>query len=90
FGFLDHSGKIVIPPTFTLAWDFSEGRAVVRTNGFQKGYIDKSGRTVVKPQFDSASDFSEGLASVGYYGPNGRFGYIDSNGTVVVPIQFVS
>ena len=89
FGFLDHSGKVVIAPTFALAWDFSEGRAVVRTDGFQKGYIDKTGRIVVKPQFDSASDFSEGLASVGYYGPDGRFGYIDSNGAVVVPIQFV-
>lgn len=89
FGFLDHSGKVVIAPTFKLAWDFSEGRAVVRTDGFQKGFIDKTGKIVVKPQFDSASDFSEGLASVGYYGPDGRFGYIDSNGTVVIPIRFV-
>jgi hypothetical protein len=88
FGFLDHSGTIVIAPTFKRAWDFSEGRAVVRTDGFQSGYIDKTGRIVVKPQFDSASDFSDGLASVGDFGPTGRFGYIDKNGTVVIPLRF--
>jgi hypothetical protein len=39
--------------------------------------------------FDSAEDFSDGLASVGYFGPTGRFGYIDSNGTVVIPLRYL-
>ncbi len=88
FGFLDHTGKIVIAPTFPRAWDFSEGRAAVRTDGSQYGFIDKTGKVVIEPQYDSVFDFSEGRASVGNYGPSGRFGYIDLDGTVVIPLRF--
>jgi len=89
FGFIDHSGKTVIAPAFKRAWEFSEGRAVVRTDGLKYGYIDKTGKIVIKPQFDSASDFSEGLASVDYYGPPQRAGYIDLNGVFVIAPRFL-
>lgn len=67
------------------------------------GYIDKSGNFVIKPQFDdfysligvyeafvyditgTEGMFSEGLASVRI---NGKWGYINRTGQIVVPTQF--
>src|SRR5437868_9194689 len=71
WGYMNASGKIVIPPQFDAADYFYEGLARVtvdkkKREGIGKGgYIDKTGKWVIKPQFDLASEFSEGLAAVG-------------------------
>src|SRR5262245_66465699 len=49
-------------------------------------YIDRATRTEIIPaQFERALDFSEGLAAVRI---DGRFGYIDHRGEVVMPSRF--
>lgn len=50
WGFIDATGKFVIPPQFELASWFSEGLAAVRLNG-KWGFIDASGRFVIPAQF---------------------------------------
>src|SRR5580692_11670283 len=55
-GFIDRTGKFIIPPKFDYAAEFVEGMGVVQLNG-KYGYINKHGKLVVKPQFDNAFDF---------------------------------
>lgn len=92
-GFIDRTGKIVIPLKFESVGDFYNGRAVAlfRTGttakncedkGGKYGYIDPTGEVVIPPQFDNASDFSEGLAAVTI---GGKSGYIDVSGKFVIP-----
>ena len=101
YGYIDSSGAVVIKPQFTLAFDFSEGLAMVavKENGATKwGYIDKTGAWVIQPHFDSAGFFSEGLAAVGVRtsGTDSdatsitdySWGYIDKTGRVVIPMQY--
>jgi len=59
-GYIDKTGKMVIPPSFDYASDFSEGLVYVTPYGdkkFKKGYIDKSGNFVIKPRFDTVGRF---------------------------------
>ena len=43
WGFLDRTGQVVVPPQFTTAWEFSEGRAGVKIKD-QFGFIDQTGK----------------------------------------------
>jgi WG containing repeat len=60
-GFIDHTGKFVIQPTFQSASVFSDGLAQVDVDN-KFGFIDRSGKIVIAPQFDWTTDFSEGRA----------------------------
>jgi hypothetical protein len=50
YGYVDHSGHLVIQPQFALAGDFSEGRAPV-VIGMKFGYINTLGNMVWTPQY---------------------------------------
>jgi hypothetical protein len=81
YGFVDHSGKVVIKPQFDLTFHFSEGLAAVRIGG-KWGYVDKSGKMVIKPKaWMSAEDFHHGLAFINT--KDGRYGYINRSGRYV-------
>jgi hypothetical protein len=84
WGYINRSGKTVIPPQFDDEGDFFNARAKVQMDG-KWGYIDETGRMVVKPQFDNAGDFWESLAPV----QSGRkWGFIAPSGTFVVAPTF--
>jgi hypothetical protein len=90
WGYLDKSGRLIIPFKFSYADDFSEGLAAVKIMG-KYGYIDKTGRLVIPPRFILGFPFSEGLAvvllrRVGQAGmhPFYQYGYIDRSGQVVI------
>ncbi len=97
WGFIDRTGKIVVPLQFASANDFHEGLALVTANG-KKLFIDAAGRVVITPQFDIIHDFSEGLAAVnvgekripnlGLISNPGKWGYIDKAGKLVLPLKF--
>jgi WG containing repeat len=84
YGFIDLSGKEVIPPFFEGAFSFSAGLAPVKVGG-KWGYIDATARFVIQPAFDHAQSFVEGLACVRV---NRLWGYIDRSGAFVVPPRF--
>ena len=97
WGFIDHTGKIVVPIQFDGANDFCEGLALLTANG-KKVFMDTSGQVVIKPQFDIVNDFSEGLAAVnigekrianiGVIANPGKWGYIDKTGKLAIPMKF--
>lgn len=79
-GFIDRTGKMVIPAGFDAARDFSEGLAAVRVKG-KWGYVDRTGKIVIPAQFEAASSFYNGLATACI---NGLVASIDKTGRVVI------
>lgn len=65
WGFIDASGKIVIPAQYRAASDFHEGLAavqIVESPGYW-GYIDKTGNMAIPPNFSNKPySFSNGYA----------------------------
>jgi hypothetical protein len=62
-GYIDKTGKIVIPIQFDKASNFSEGLASVEI-GHKEEAIDKTGQFVITPQFDGLVRFHEGLGRI--------------------------
>ena len=83
-GFIDKTGKIVIPCKYENASDFSEGLARVEINDMD-GFIDKTGKMVIPCKYEEASDFSEGLARVWF---NDKNGFINKTGKIVIPYKY--
>jgi len=62
-GYMDRTGKILIPAVFENGHSFAEGLAAVRKGGMY-GFIDTTGVFVIPPQYDMAGDFMRGIAVV--------------------------
>jgi hypothetical protein len=92
YGFIDRTGKFVIPPRFYRVQKFSEGRALFVQTGKSHGYgfIDSKGQVVIKPEFIDAKSFSEGLAAVAINAGDDKklWGYINRDGTWIIRPQF--
>ncbi len=97
WGFINAAGKLVIPCTYESAGAFSEGfSAVTISLGKDKEmmtFIDKTGKRATSQEFDVARDFVDGMAAVVKITKSGeededyRFGFIDKNFKLVVPIE---
>lgn len=86
YGYIDKTGRLIIPFKFGYASDFSEGLATVEFKD-NYGYIDKTGKFVIPPQFDRVGDFSEELAPVmpdRKAGWPGNLAYINKSGRIVI------
>lgn len=73
WGYVDKSGREVIPFQFLDAGDFAEGLSQVNVGKVSKsmcntpgnyGYIDQTGAFVIQPQFTTAAGFKTGRARV--------------------------
>ncbi len=84
YGYVNKTGKEVIPFKYDYAYSFSEGLAAVKLNGKWR-YIDKTGKEVIPLKYDNADSFSEGLAVVKL---NGKWCYIDKTGKEVIPLKY--
>ena len=89
YGYIDGQGKIIIPFIYDNAFEFSEGLASVCLVYDSCGYINKAGETIVPFKFETnfGSEFCEGLAEVRQ---NKLCGFIDTNGVLVVKINYNS
>ena len=86
YGYIDVSGRLVIPVKYQDAGSFSAGLAPVCLYG-KYGYVDKSGEMVVPFKFSYAFPFSEGLAAVEL---NGKVAYIGPDGKTIIPYMLDS
>lgn len=101
-GFVDSTGKVVIPLQYDNADDFYEGMAKVNIgcqpsfnkNGYacvggKWGFINRSGNMVIDAQYDTAERFTDGLALVHVVdsGKN-QYGFIDKRGNRVIPLKY--
>jgi hypothetical protein len=99
WGYEDGSGNLVIKPQFSRADRFSDGLALVWTDGaplfdpivtsfVKMGYIDAGGHWVIHSRWEYYffDDFSEGV--VPFRKQFGEWGYINTAGKVVIRPQF--
>ena len=98
-GFVDKKGKEVIPFIFKHTGQFSEGLCWAETDD-AIGFINREGKFVITGDYKTivleegmecgesplCPTFSEGLAWV--CNKDGKFGYIDKTGKVVVPFRY--
>lgn len=84
WGYIDKTGKEVIPCRYDYVESFVNGLARVELNG-KYGYIDETGKEVISCRYDAAYAFSEGLARVKL---NGKWGLIDKAGKEVIPCRY--
>jgi hypothetical protein len=82
WGYIDLSGKLVIPCKFDEADSFYDGYAIVGKGG-KKTFIDKSGKELTPYMYEMMNPFSEGLAVVAKGDPL-VFSYIDKTGKEVI------
>ncbi len=86
YGFIDINGNEVIPLKYREAENFADcGLAKVLSSNFKHLFIDKKGKEAFLNIYKTVGSFSEGLLPVIL---NGRFGYIDKNGLVKIPIKY--
>lgn len=80
-GFIDTTGKLVIPLSFSSVYDFKEGLAAFRVESLW-GFINKKGKVVIKPQFDEVEfeGFKKGLCKARI---DHQWGYINQKGEFV-------
>lgn len=81
YGFIDTTGKLVIPCIYAKAAAFCSGRAAVYRDG-NCGYIDKKGEMVIPAEFSKCLDFEDDKAVV-YKGIR-RAGLIDPQGQIIL------
>lgn len=73
YGYLRSDGEWGIPPVFSHAKCFREGRAVVSHRPWMEGYIDTDGNAVTDSKYIVAGNFGEGLAFVKEKNKNAAF-----------------
>lgn len=84
YGYVNESGKIIIPISYQEAYPFSDGLALYRQND-KYGYLNKSGKVAIAPKYQDAWGFWEGRAK---FEQNGKYGFIDTKGKVVIRPQY--
>lgn len=84
YGFINVSGKEVIPCVYDDSGEFCEGLAWAKKGG-KYGFIDKNGKEVIPFMYDGAGDFYAGLA---WAKKGGKYGFIDKNGKEIIPFMY--
>lgn len=90
YGYIFSDGKYFIEPQYDLCCSFSDGagRVVVNDgmNSFKHGFVNENGEVFLNEIYNNnTGDFHEGLA---YFEKDGKFGYVDKKGNIVIKPQF--
>jgi hypothetical protein len=85
WGFIDKTGKEIIPCIFENIQEFSDGLARVSKDE-KWGFIDKTGTEVIPCIYTGTGEFSEGLAA--RRSKDGKWGFIDKTGKEIIPCIF--
>lgn len=96
YGYADWNGKLITPIQYeavseAYSFDSDRARVAIQSEGgaLLYGYIDKTGREVIPCTYARAGLFRGGYAVVGQWdGENWRYGIIDGNGQIILPIAY--
>lgn len=94
-GYIDKTGKLLIPCKYEFTYPFSDGVAIVQ-NGSKKGYINTEGKEITSIKYDDAKNFSHGVGIINiggkwhkqqhFYG--GKNGLVNAEGKVIGEIKY--
>lgn len=82
-GYMDRNFNIVIKPRFKSAGNFYFGRARAEDSDGKEYYIDKTGKKLF-PNWNGG-EFQDSRA---FFEKNGKYGFIDLNGKIIIPAKF--
>lgn len=85
YGFIDRTGKMIIPAQYLSLSSFHGGYAVAQARNGKFGVIDLKGTWVIQPTFDELSGFQHEMAKAT---KNHKIGLIDLSGEWIVPPLF--
>lgn len=85
YGYMDATGKRIIPPTFDAADDFSDGVAIVSKNGYY-GLIDTLGNFLIESEYRFLFDLGDGFFKV--TDTIGNSGVVNAKGDIIIPLQY--
>jgi hypothetical protein len=88
-GFVDTTGKFILPPKYPFVDNFQDGLAQFLLDG-KWTFMDKTGKVIFSTDYQVSYGFKRGLAFVYKLGPGGfgdlqneKYGYIDKTGKVI-------
>ncbi len=87
YGYLNKWGKEVIPLSYEAASDFTEKKAVVKVASGRFALIGLTGKILYEYSYPDVRELGDGLL-VFQNQENGKFGYMDEAGNVVIQPQF--
>jgi hypothetical protein len=87
YGYLDKEGKAVIPGQYLDGTDFREHKALVKVKDKLYRLIGLKGETLAEYTHEFVGPLSEGLLAF-QEEQGGRYGYINEQGTVVIPVAY--
>lgn len=86
WGAVDRNNKLVIPLKYGFLMPFYEGYAAAYKTKYGKAaLIDSNGKELTEFIYDSMNGCNEGRVCVGI---NGKYGFLDTTGKVVIPIIY--
>ncbi|UVI27576.1 WG repeat-containing protein [Paenibacillus spongiae] len=88
YGYLDAYGAEVIPPQFEEAGDFNHGKALVKIKDNEFALIGLDGKQLSTFNFPYVGPLGDGLLAFQEQ-VNGKFGYIDERGNIIIEPAFV-
>jgi len=87
YGYLNLAGQEAIPAQYLDATDFANGRAVVKVKESEYALIGTDGRRLAVYNYAFVGSPGDGLLSF-QQTENGKYGYIDEKGKIVIPPRF--
>lgn len=84
YGYVDETGRPVIPCEYERATAFQNGRAMVKKDG-RYYMIDQSNAVVLECEFDSVSVVVDGVYCITI---NDKYGFADETGKIVIPCEY--
>ncbi|MDM5334287.1 WG repeat-containing protein [Ureibacillus composti] len=91
YGYLTRNGREVIPPIYTSAEHFSNGKAIVKLSDNYYYLLDENGKTLQKYPYPYIGKLSEGLIAFSeqeWFDDERKIGYLNEAGEVVIKPQY--
>jgi hypothetical protein len=85
-GYIDLTGKVVIPMEYTKSMGVSDGMVKLQKNYRKWGMLKMNGEEVLPFEYETIGSWNNGLARVEK--PKNKWGYANVKGEIVIPIQY--